>query len=156
VQIIRDSMEFGARSLCHTCTLAMPTLDNVEKINSANGRDTVMPMAPVMTEGQLALRFNTDCNIVKSLEYMITAVAAKDAAVDGTFSGALNHYPRIAEFTGRPQVTRDQFMVEILNRTGPLINTSLNAHGQPIIFERDSIEKCMRLQNYSIRTLVIL
>jgi carbamoyltransferase len=130
VNIVRGSMEFGPRALCHTTTLAWPSPEVVDIINIANGRSTVMPMAPVMDRALYNEVFYQTEKPWKSEEYMITSLEYRTEYVE-EFLGAAHKYPD-GSYTGRPQVTDDPFMLEILDG-GLLINTSFNVHGKPIV-----------------------
>jgi carbamoyltransferase len=159
VNVVRGAMEFGSRSLCHTSTLANPTNDNVRYINMCNDRDTVMPMAPVLASSELDELFMDHEKVVKSLDYMITALEYKNPSVA---YGAANYYPETNMYTGRPQVTRERFMEDILDQTKHkiLINTSMNEHGMPICYSVGDVVRCHVSQiqrdiNHKIATVVI-
>lgn len=158
VNIVRDSMEFGPRSLCNTATIADPTMDIVEKINAMNDRTTIMPMAPAMTSEQVSSMLKDSQKVVGSLEYMITTRDVNPEFVD-SMKGAAHHYPVNGRWTCRPQVvgSNDVLMTELLEGFGPLINTSFNYHGVPIAFEKESIEYSHSKQNEKskIATIVI-
>lgn len=147
VNLIRGNMEFGPRALCNTSTLAIPTMENVERINAMNNRNTVMPMALVM-EPETANDLFDDCDkIHKSLEYMVCTRQLRLKSKADAIRGGLNYYPLHGEYTCRPQVTTDPLISALTEEFGPLINTSLNAHGQPIVFNGFSIAKSLRIQN---------
>lgn len=155
VNIVRGSMEFGPRSLCNTATIAIPNMMTVERINRMNDRTTVMPMAPAMTR-KWANSNLTDCNkVVGSLEYMI---ATRDITTD-VAPGASHYYPLTGKSTCRPQIISedDLLMSTLLNEFGPLINTSFNYHGVPIVFDAASIQFSHEQQNKvdRITTVVI-
>lgn len=155
VNIVRGAMEFGPRSLCNTATIAIPNMQIVEMINKMNDRTTVMPMAPAMTR-EWAQSNLVDCDkIVGSLEYMVaTRLITSDIA-----PGASHYYPLTGQSTCRPQIVSDKdvLMTELLNEFGPLINTSFNYHGVPIVFDADSIRFSHEQQNKTceITTVVI-
>ncbi len=148
VNIVRGNMEYGPRALCHTSTLALPTEENVEIINRANDRTVEMPFAPVMTAAQAEDHFEDTQKIHKSLEYMIMARAYKDGKVEKV-KGAAHWYPDTNQYTGRPQVTNDPLMVTLLNEFGPLVNTSFNFHGVPIV--RD-VHQVLKTHNKQVET----
>jgi len=158
VNVVRGAMEFGPRALCHTSTLAKPTNSSVDVINNMNDRTTIMPMAPVMTEDQaMSLLKLGDPNkklVVGSLEYMITTLEVKEEK-SHEIEGAVHTYDGYS--TCRPQITYDQFMCDLLNVTGPLINTSFNYHGVPIVFTNEQIidSHLKQNQNGIISTVVI-
>jgi carbamoyltransferase len=163
VNIVRGDMEFGPRALCNTTTLAIPTAANVSKINSANNRNTVMPMAPVMTPFMYNLLFENTHKVWKSEEHMIVAMRYRDAPTE-LLRGIAHRYPEplgTATYTGRPQVIdeRDSFMFDILTELGhPLINTSFNFHGQPIAFDSEQVIKNHVMQyerDDSFETIII-
>ena len=140
VNVIRGPMEFGPRALCNTSTLALPpTTYNVDVINQMNGRDTVMPMALVVTEDQANNLFEDVDKIHRSLEYMIVTRRFRPGK-QISLEGGAHHYPLTGEWTCRPQITKDPFMLELLRKFGPLINTSANVHGQPIVWNQKQIE----------------
>jgi len=157
VQVIQGSMEFGARSLCNTCTLALPSKVNVRKINEINGRNTIMPMAPVVVPEMLDC-FEDFSKVHKSLEYMVCALRLSMDCMDSydMIEGAAHFYELNGSYTCRPQIVYSGPVYKAIQEVGPLINTSLNAHGQPIVFEKESIEKCMEIQGNQIKTFVVL
>lgn len=155
VNIVRGSMEFGPRSLCNTATIALPNMDVVKRINRINDRTTVMPMAPVMTR-DWANDNLVDCDkIVGSLEYMVATRVIKSDNIPG----ASHYYPLTKQSTCRPQIVdqNDRVMNALLNDFGPLINTSFNYHGVPIVFGSESIKFSHNEQNKidKITTVVI-
>jgi predicted NodU family carbamoyl transferase len=146
VNTVTGPMEFGPRALCNTTTLALPTEKNVATINSLNGRDTVMPMAPVMLK-QYAHEFFSHQDISRvagSLEYMILTLDYHTTVDVNRFRGVMHPYPKFGRkygYSGRPQlieVNNIQPISNILRGMYPqhpaLINTSLNVHGVPIVF----------------------
>jgi len=163
VNLVRGHMEFGPRALCNTSTLAIPTEANVAKINAANNRNTVMPMAPVMTAEMYHMLFNATGKVWKSEEHMIVAMQYKNTP-SSVLRGVAHKYDVDGGqpyFTGRPQVIdgRDPFMEDVLNHFGhPLINTSFNFHGQPIAYDSEQVIKNHMLQrerDESFETIVI-
>jgi carbamoyltransferase len=160
VNLVRGSMEFGPRALCNTSTLALPARSIVNTINTANNRNTVMPMAPVMTRSQWRIRYQNCDKVWRSEEYMILAMEHKNRPHG--MEGASHHYgyPFQDHWTGRPQVIRptDGAMTAILEETGPLINTSFNYHGMPIAYDMPSIienHQKQHLNNPSFTTFVV-
>lgn len=163
INVVRGNMEFGPRALCNTTTLAVPTATNVAKINAANNRNTVMPMAPVMTGMMYHTLFRDTSKVWRSEEHMIVAMQYKDKPTH-MLQGIAHRYatPSGKEYyTGRPQVIdrRDFFMTDILGQFGhPLINTSFNFHGQPIAYESEHVIKNHMLQyarDSSFETVII-
>jgi predicted NodU family carbamoyl transferase len=161
VNVVRGDMEFGPRALCNTSTLAMPNLSVVERINRANGRNTVMPMAPVMTYAMYKDLFEEQetSRVHHSERHMIMAMEYKEYPPDHML-GAAHEYNRPYHcHTGRPQVTYDPFVVKILMGVGhPLINTSFNVHGRPIVHDvADAVDNTLRQRSIdpSFRTVVV-
>jgi predicted NodU family carbamoyl transferase len=163
VNVVRGGMEFGPRALCNTSTLAIATEDNVSRINQANNRNTVMPMAPVMTPGQYFLLFKDTDKVWRSEEHMIVAMEYRDRPSQ-VLRGVAHCYTFLHQdpvYTGRPQVVdvRDTFMMDILTEIGhPLINTSFNFHGKPIAYDSESVIENHILQyqrDPSFKTIII-
>ncbi len=160
VNLVRGNMEFGPRALCNTTTIAYPRISVCDRINQANGRTTEMPLAPFMS-AQTADQVFDDCDKVhKSLEYMIVTRDYKPE-VNGLYDGAMHYYPDDMKFTGRPQITSDPDLLDILRDNGDvLVNTSFNYHGQPIVMGQDSIEHAHAMQQKNssaiqIKTVVV-
>lgn len=142
VNLVRGSMEFGPRALCNTSTLAMPNLKVVGKINAANDRNTVMPMAPVMTERMYRELFERTSHVWKSHQHMIIAMEYYEHPMPDMLGIAHGYEFPYRHHTGRPQVvdSNDLLMHEVLNYYNhPLINTSFNYHGNPIAFDMESV-----------------
>ena len=160
VNLVRGSMEFGPRALCNTTTLALPNQKATNTINQVNNRTAEMPMAPVMTKQQAEQYFRDTDKVHKSLEYMILTREYSSNTLALDMLGAAHYYPDKDIFTGRPQITNDPLMVSLLNNYGPLVNTSFNYHGLPIVFEEESIRSTHLAQHnhrpdLNIKTIVI-
>lgn len=156
VNLIHGNMEYGPRALCHTSTLAIPTIPNADLINHMNGRTSEMPFSLVVTKNQANDLFMNLEGIHNSLDYMIITRKFKPGKYLGLVGGA-HYYPLTSEYTCRPQITHDPNMVRLLDRFGPLINTSFNYHGQPIVYDQNQIEYAHKRENqvYPITTVVI-
>lgn len=150
VNLIIGNMEFGPRALCHTSTLFLPTNENVHCNNAMNGRNEVMPCAPVCKrENAYRLFDDTIDKTVGSDKYMIcTHTYAKPYS--NHYGGVMHKKPLEDSHTGRPQIVdADEFIYEVLDLVEQitdykaLVNTSFNVHGRPIAFDITSI-----LQNY--------
>lgn len=154
VEVVTGDMEFGPRALCHNTTLALPYRENVETINSINGRNTVMPMAPVMLEENLNYFYHNEqtSKVVGSDGFMIITYDYRDSIVNDTgefrkYTGVMHKYPLENLYSGRPQVVYDKnhFMHDVLKRVDSelgfkaLINTSYNVHGRPITYSVDHV-----------------
>ncbi len=146
-QVQVGDMEFGPRALGNTSTIAEPTSAMVEKINMLNGRDTVMPMAPIVTDEFARENFRNYHKIGKCKHFMI--VALDYMKLKPEWRGAAHIDTDRNVHTGRPQVI-DEYTHEYVTSlvSDIMINTSLNAHGQPIIYnDRDfeimeNIQRC--------------
>jgi predicted NodU family carbamoyl transferase len=136
--LVRGRMEYGPRALCNTSTIAIPDLDVAKSINHMNARTMEMPFAPVVTKEQADQIFIGYDKIHKSLEYMIATRTYRPGEAE-RMMGAAHFYPQEGVFTGRPQVTAEPFMVQMLNEFGPLVNTSFNFHGVPIVRSEEQI-----------------
>ena len=149
VNLVRGSMEFGPRAMCNTSTLALPTAASVELINAMNDRNTVMPMAPVMTMAMYRSLFERWDRVWGSYRHMIVAMEYVEHPGDELRGVAHEYQVPYHHHTGRPQVVPDTdwLMGALLARfDGPLINTSFNFHGQPIAFNMESVIKNHMLQ----------
>lgn len=160
VNLVRGSMEFGPRALCNTSTLAIPDHEVTTIINKANDRTAEMPMAPVMTSDQArAILVDTE-KVHKSLEYMIVTRKYKSTELAQNMLGAAHYYRDSDTFTARPQISKDLVLNYLLNEYGPLVNTSFNYHGYPIVHTTEDVIQSHTLQNKSvpdqdIKTIVI-
>ena len=144
INTVTGHMEFGPRALCNTSTLALPTEANVQTINSLNGRDTVMPMAPVILDEMAHHFFPMDYRVVGSLEYMILTLDYHPTLDTRRFRGVMHPYPRMGAkkgYSGRPQLVTErvdqpirQILKNLQGEHQALINTSLNVHGVPIVY----------------------
>lgn len=140
------SMEFGPRALCHTSTLCKPTLENVEIINHLNNRNTVMPMAPVMTRAWAYRLFGERLRKIEGGEkFMITALDYLPGVVEEFGIEGAAHQDLDGSWSGRPQVVDqvdEPFIHSVLTHGGwpCLINTSFNYHGLPICFGIVSVQ----------------
>lgn len=138
VNFVRGAMEFGPRALCNTTTLALPTKEVAAKINMVNERTNEMPFALVVTNDQAEDLFEGCSEVHKSLEYMICTRDFKPGKHESVLGGA-HYYPLVDTFTCRPQITSDPLMCSLLEKYGPLINTSFNFHGVPIVLTDEQI-----------------
>jgi len=148
VNLVRGAMEFGPRALCNTSTLALPTKDNVDIINSANDRNTIMPMAPVMTMSQYKNLYENTKHLWRSYKHMIVAMEHTEHPLPELAGVTHEYFHPYHHHTGRPQVVEDadRLMFGLLNQFGPLINTSFNYHGMPIALGMESIIKNHMMQ----------
>jgi predicted NodU family carbamoyl transferase len=150
VNVLQGDMEFGPRSLCNTATLALCRSDLIDAINTANGRTTVMPCAPVMLARHAVELFDVVdlTRTIGSDQYMITAHNYDLAVLPDELGGAM-HRDIDGSYSGRPQIVFDtnSFIFKLLDRLSSkygvraIVNTSLNIHGQPIIYDSADLEK---------------
>ena len=140
-----SGMEFGPRALCHTSTLCLPTEENVQLINSLNERNTVMPMAPVMTRAWGYKLFGEGLSKMEGGEkFMIAAFRYLPGVVEEYGIQGAAHLDLDGSWSGRPQIVdqRDNSLIHNILFHGGwpcLINTSLNYHGEPICFGPASV-----------------
>jgi carbamoyltransferase len=126
--VMSGNMEFGPRALGNTSCIAPPTAESTTRINELNGRPDIMPMAP-MISSELAHKYCLNiAKLGRCKHYMICATDWL-GPIDG-FRGVLHNKPGSKTYTCRPQVIDNNFT----SLDGIVINTSLNAHGQPILF----------------------
>lgn len=143
VNVVRGDMEFGPRALCNTTTFALPSRENVKRINYLNDRDDAMPMAPVMTE-DAARHWLKQCELSAvhpSERFMITTCAFTGPPPD-RLAGVSHRDPLRAIWTARPQVASTRPLNRLLSLVPDhvLINTSFNYHGEPIVYsEQDAL-----------------
>jgi carbamoyltransferase len=157
VNVINGDMEYGPRALGNTTTMARPTINNVEYINSCNNRSTVMPMAGFCTE-EYAREIHDDVDDVdKSLEYMVCTRDFKSSTLPVSIRGAAHLDRGRLRYTGRTQIARSELMLSVLTDDLPfIINTSFNPHGTPIVYSPDDIKHAHRyMKNNDVLDRVI-
>lgn len=138
VNVIRGNMEYGPRAYCNTSTLALPTEENKAYINKLNDRDPRMPMCPVMSTEQYSAIADVHFDIARSIQHMILAVPIREWAQD-LYPG-IEYDTGRGEITMRPQVVQhNHWIYPVVKSLGPLINTSFNNHGQPIVYTFEQI-----------------
>lgn len=146
VNLVTGNMEFGPRALCHTSSLSLAFNENLDYINAVNGRDTVMPMAPVMLERNRDRFFSIDqyAKVIGSDGYMILTYDFKDNLYDSLYNGIRHKYPLSNKYSGRPQVIYDQdsIIYKVLTKLEKyevyaIVNHSFNIHGTPIVYSSD-------------------
>lgn len=170
VNVLQGSLEFGARALGNTSTLALPTERNVKYINTLNGRDTIMPMAPIMLRS-VAEEVIEDIdgfeNSMDSSKFMGLTFDLKEKYWNNVdFKGIMHDYPKMDNPMKniRPQIVEDSSettMARILHKIdgGCLINTSFNTHGSVIpMTVKDAIEEYskQRKNDYQFKTILVI
>lgn len=155
VDLVTGDMEFGPRALCNTSTIFLPTTENVKCNNIMNKRNEVMPCAPICTyENAIALfdKNNID-RVIGSNRFMICTHEYK-RGYSNQYGGVM-HKKTLEDntYTGRPQIVEEGTLmynvlkkVEELTDTKCLVNTSFNAHGNPIVFDTTEI-----MQNFNFQ-----
>lgn len=159
VNLVRGDMEFGPRALCNTSTLALPTKENVATINAMNDRNTVMPMAPVMSKTMYNKTFERTDHVWMSQMHMIIALEHAEHPLPEHMGVAHEYVAPYKHHTSRPQVAADPFMLSLLDQfSGTLINTSFNFHGVPIAWGMPEVihsHLAQHERNPNIQTVVI-
>lgn len=145
VNLVRGNMEFGPRALCNTSTLALPIRQIGEIINKINDRTNEMPFALVVSKEQSEKMFENCEKIHRSLDYMICTRDFKPYVAENNLGGA-HYYPDLNIYTCRPQITDDEHILDLLEQFGPLINTSFNFHGVPIVLGEEQIKYTHKMQ----------
>lgn len=137
IGIIRGRMEYGPRALCHR-SIIYKTSDNSinDSINKRLNRTEFMPFAPVIRKEVSDISFKNYDDSDITLQYMTSTINCSEE-----FSQKCPAVTHIDQ-TARPQiVSKDNnlFMWELLEKwekvSGELslVNTSFNAHEEPII-----------------------
>ena len=149
VNIVRGNMEFGPRALCNTTTLAQPLMEVAHAINKFNGRNSVMPFAPVMKEATYLKCFPDAHKVVLSEEFMIVALEANPERWNYPGASLMTHDGLV---TARPQVYREEDPEDVVNvmlqKYTVLINTSFNVHGRPIVLDLKDAIHCHEFQSH--------
>ena len=146
VNVVRGTMEFGPRAYCNTSTIARPTEENRHYINMLNNRNEHMPMCPVMTSPQYNEDLDTSVELVRSIQHMIVTLEW-DRPVPEEMRG-VSYDNMDGKSTVRPQVVySDHWIHPVLEHFGPLINTSFNPHGMPIVYNTRQIAHAHNYQH---------
>lgn len=166
VNIIFGNMEFGPRALCSTSTLFLPTERNTSRNNANNKRNEVMPCAPVCTDKNAKLLFNNYelDRIIGSTKFMI-CTCEYEKPYSKSYSGVMHKITlHDNSYSGRPQIISDSDnfyeermylllgFVERITDYKCIVNTSFNAHGQPIVFDTADIIRNFMIQYENAKT----
>lgn len=151
VNIVTRNMEFGPRALCNTSTIFLPTSKNTHCNNEMNGRNEVMPCAPVCTKANAIKLFGqVELDRVIGSDRFMICTHTYNKPYSSHYSGIMHKKPLQNEYTGRPQIVKpnsiiDKILAKVERMTDykALVNTSFNVHGRPIAFDIISI-----LENY--------
>tara|TARA_B100000959_G_C14925719_1_gene601430 strand:- start:298 stop:1404 length:1107 start_codon:yes stop_codon:yes gene_type:complete len=145
IGLVRGKMEFGSRALCNR-SIIYKTSDKTinDWLNKRMRRTEFMPFAPVIRNETAKLAFKRYSNKDLSLNFMTSTI--KCTNLFSKKCPAVTHIDN----TARPQVifkNKDIFLWKILkkweNITGEmsLVNTSFNAHEEPIICDENDALK---------------
>jgi carbamoyltransferase len=136
VGVFLGRTEFGPRALGNRSILVKPTdKDAHQNLNKKLGRDDIMPFAPVILEEFANEIFGVEKSSY-SAEFMTLCYRCSDSWVD-----KLPAVIQMLDKSARPQVLRpnvnpvyENILLSFQSLTGipVLLNTSLNAHGEPI------------------------
>lgn len=127
--VFKDWMEFGPRALGNTSCIAKPTAEMTVKINKMNGRPNIMPMAP-MISSDLADQYCRNIVVLGRCKHFMIVATDWCGPIE-EYRGVLHNKPLEPNtYTCRPQVVDNEYT----KKYGVVINTSLNAHGQPILY----------------------
>lgn len=138
--VMKGNMEFGPRALGNTSCIALPTVENTRIINKINGRPNVMPMAPMLSS-EIAHKYCKNVEALGRCKHFMIVATDWTGPVDDSVAGVLHRKPCSDVYTCRPQVIDNKFT----NEHGIVINTSLNAHGQPILFDNMDYLEMVRI-----------
>ncbi len=156
IGLVQGRMEFGPRALCNRSIIASPVDGSInQKLNKRLNRTDFMPFAPVV-------RYENAKKIFPNLSsYLAAQFMTVTANVDGDIAKTIPAVVHI-DGTARPQVITKENnlrMYKILEQyeelTGilALINTSFNAHEEPIVCSIDDALKAFL--NKRIDVLII-
>jgi len=148
VGLARGRMEFGPRALCHRSIIYKSSDKKANDwLNKRMNRTEFMPFAPVMTVDQAKQAFESFSDDDITLKFMTSTMKTNDYFAQKC--PAVNHIDN----TARPQIvtmTEDPFMHSLLSRweevSGEiaLINTSFNAHEEPIVCDVKDVLDSLR------------
>ena len=143
--LVRDRMEFGPRALCNRSIIYKTSDKSINDwLNKRLNRTEFMPFAPVIRKETAKIAFNNYLSNDLTLKFMTSTInCTKEFAKK---CPAVTHIDQ----TARPQIIEkdeDPFLWTLLkkweNISGEmaLVNTSFNAHEEPIICnEREAVD----------------
>jgi carbamoyltransferase len=158
IGIVFDRMEFGPRALCHRSIIASPKNSEINSsLNRRLNRTEFMPFAPVVRDEDFDKVFcdssgNEILNL-KNFDFMTQTCHVRDE-----FRAII---PAVVHLDGtaRPQILKRQdnpFLYEAMTILSEeynlpvVINTSFNAHEEPIISNIDQAMECLRKKQIDI------
>ena len=158
VGIIQGRMEFGPRALCNRSILYKTSDSQINDwLNKRLRREEFMPFAPVIRE-------EVANNVIKEFDHLDVSLKFMTSTVNCTDSFALNSPATVhIDGTARPQIvskTSNLFIWHVLKEweglSGELalVNTSFNAHEEPLIC--DETEGLNSLKNNCIDELWVI
>ena len=143
--LVRGRMEFGPRALCNRSIIYKTSDKNINDwLNTRLGRNEFMPFAPVIRSETAKVAFKHYFSDDLTLRFMTSTIYCSEEFAKKC--PAVTHLDQ----TARPQIVhkdRDPFLWTLLEKweevSGEmaLVNTSFNAHEEPIICnEREAID----------------
>ena len=138
VPVITGKAEFGPRALGNRSFLALPTIDNSERLHILKGRktDTWRPWAPVCLE-EFANSYFTVYNENYNYEMLFVA----DTLTNKWFNNRMKN-ARLQIVNKRKNLLLSEILEITSEQNQPiLINTSLNARGKPIVNSIDDYKR---------------
>ncbi len=140
IGLVQGKMEFGPRALCNRSIIASPIDERInQKLNARLNRTEFMPFAPV-------IRYENAKKIFPELSsYLAAKYMTVTSNVDNKIAKSIPAVVHV-DGTARPQIIKkeeNKIMYRILEEyekiTGilALINTSFNAHEEPIVCSID-------------------
>jgi carbamoyltransferase len=149
VGVILGDMEWGPRALGHRSLLADPRDSNINvTLNKRLRRTEFMPFAPVVQEEMLRTVFDTDqIDDLRNFENMTMTVQVRDKY--RSLLGAVTH----VDGSARPQTVNKMsnplyhsIIGSFFKLTGSpcIVNTSFNAHEEPIVWNMKDALKALK------------
>lgn len=146
IEVINGDLEFGSRSLLNTSVISNDcTVESSNKLNKYYGRNNLMPMAFACTTEVFNRIFDDSHKIGITRQYMVSSIDISDSLSEKeleSIKGVLLYDTHRNKWTGRCQVIDDN---EYVNKHGIVINTSLNAHGQPLLYDELDYKRMLKI-----------
>lgn len=160
VDVVYGNMEFGPRALGNTSTIFLPTTENTAANNLMNLRNEVMPCAPICKKEDAEDLFGeAELERVVGSDYFMICTHTYKKPYSNQYGGVMHKKTLAAGFfTGRPQIVKQgSFMSIVLSYVKHiadakcLVNTSFNAHGNPIVFDTKEIIDNFKFQQHNAK-----